>query len=84
MYNRVYDIKPKLPQNKKWQPIENNKKHIFGFMIMIEVLISDFNLEHDETLESILQAFPQDEAIRNRVMGVPSDWTSIRDGIVST
>ncbi len=59
MYNRVYDIKPKLPQNKKWQPIENNKKHIFGFMTMIEVLISDFNLEHDETLESILQNFPQ-------------------------
>ena len=84
MYNRVYDIKPKLPQNKKWQPIENNKKHIFGFMTMIEVLISDFNLEHDETLESILQNFPQDEAIRNRVMGVPSNWKSILNDIISS
>lgn len=84
MYNRVYDIKPKFPQNEKWKPVEKNKNHIFGFMIMIEMLISDFNLEHGETMESILQAFPQNEAVRSRVMGVPSDWTSIRDGIVST
>ena len=84
MYNRVYDIKPKLPQNEKWKPVENNKNHIFGFMTMIEVLISDFNLEHDETMESILQAFPQNEAVRSRVMGVPLNWTSILNDIVST
>ena len=53
-------------------------------MTMIEVLISDFNLEHDETMESILQAFPQNEAVRSRVMGVPSNWTSILNDIVST
>lgn len=83
MYNRVYDIKPKLPQNEKWKPVENNKNHIFGFMTMIEVLISDFNLEHDETMESILQAFPQNEAVRSRVMGVPSNWKSILNDIIS-
>lgn len=63
---------------------KKNKNHIFGFMTMIEVLISDFNLEHDETMESILQAFPQNEAVRSRVMGVPSNWTSILNDIVST
>ncbi len=28
--------------------------------------------------------FPQDEAIRNRVMGVPSNWKSILNDIISS
>lgn len=31
MYNRVYDIKPKFPQNEKWKPVEKKQKPYLRF-----------------------------------------------------
>lgn len=77
MFNRVYDIKPKLSHNKDIQAIRGSINKIFGQLTLIQYLHRVLGLSPANRLPKILHTYPNNRLVPLSRTGAPDNWQSL-------
>ncbi|QPK93614.1 Abi family protein [Actinomyces sp. zg-332] len=77
VYNRVFDIKPKLPRNEAWTIVKNQSHKLFAIIVMIYYLHQKLELNNFEPIDSLIENFPGTSEEMTLFTGIPNDWKEI-------
>lgn len=77
MFNRVYDIKPKLSDGQRLVPIANVTNRAFGQLSLIQYLHRQLELSPAHLLPKLLKAYPDNDIVPLSRTSAPSDWENL-------
>ncbi len=72
LFNRVYDIKPKLP--KDMQNVFPAPNRMFGQLTLVQYLHRHFQLSDANCLPELLAKYPDNLFVKKASMGIPEDF----------
>nr|WP_297589433.1 Abi family protein [uncultured Mobiluncus sp.] len=74
MFNRVFDIKPKLPKDPRLTAVSRCSNRAFGQLTLAQYLLHELQLSGTETLPSVLKKFPHNNLVPFSRLGAPENW----------
>ncbi|AYD91031.1 Abi family protein [Actinomyces lilanjuaniae] len=77
MFNRSYDMKPKLSQDARLKPIRSLTNRVFGQLTLIQYLHRQLGLSPADQLPSLLSKYPHNPIVPLSRTGAPNDWASL-------
>lgn len=77
MFNRVYALKPKLPESHK-QPelasLEPVKNRTFAQLALIQFLLAQLKVSNSKLIPAVMRTYPEVRIVPLSRMGAPSNW----------
>lgn len=77
MFNRVYDIKPKLKNDQRLTPVAGEMNRAFGQLTLIQYLHHQLNLSPAKRLPALLNTYPDNDIVPLTRTGAPKDWADL-------
>ena len=77
MFNRVYDLKPKLSDDTRLQPVAGVMNRVFGQLTLIQYLHRELALSPAHRLPELLESFPHNQLVPFERTGAPQDWRTL-------
>lgn len=77
MFNRVYDIKPKLSSDKRLEAVQNSMNRVFGLLTLIQYLHHELKLSQAQRLPRLLEKYPHNELVPFKRLGAPDNWREL-------
>lgn len=77
MFNRVYDIKPKLSDDYRLGPISHITNRAFGQLSLIQYLHRQLGLSPAHRLPKLFKTYPDNDIVPLSRTGAPSDWENL-------
>lgn len=77
MFNRVYDIKPKLNNDPKLTPVANRMNRVFGQLSMIQYLHHQLGLSQGDRLTRLFNTYPHNPIVPLSRTGAPENWQEL-------
>ncbi len=77
MFNRVYDIKPKLNNDERLVPVAREMNRAFGQLTLIQYLHRQLNLSLADRLPDLLDTYPDNEIVPLSRTGAPEGWQDL-------
>ncbi|MCT1874738.1 Abi family protein [Brevibacterium luteolum] len=77
MFNRVYDIKPKLSDDRRLIPVAGGMNRAFGQLTLIQYLHRELGLSSAEHLPALLRTYPDNEIVPLARTGAPEGWANL-------
>lgn len=77
MFNRVYDIKPKLNNDPKLTPVANRMNRVFGQLSMIQYLHHQLGLSQADRLTRLFNTYPHNPIVPLSRTGAPENWQEL-------
>ena len=74
MFNRVFDIKPKLRDDEQLQEVAGVSTRSFGQLSLIQYLHRQLDLSPANRLPQLLDAFPHNDIVPFSRTGAPDGW----------
>ena len=74
MFNRVYDIKPKLNNDLRLAPIAEGMNRAFGQLSLIQYLHLQLNLSPADRLPKLFDTYPHNPIVPLSRTGAPDNW----------
>lgn len=74
VFNRGFDITPKLSQDRRLDVIRNTKNRAFGQLTLIRYLHHELNLPGQGRLPAIVGTFPHNDLVPFERLGAPEEW----------
>lgn len=74
MFNRVYDIKPKLNDDQRLAPVAGKMNRAFGQLTLIQYLHRQLDLSRGERLPTLFESYPDNDIVPLFRTGAPKDW----------
>lgn len=77
MFNRVYDIKPKLNDDVRLIPVAGAMNKVFGQLSLIQYLHRQLGLSRAEYLPSLMATYPVNALVPLSRTGAPAQWEEL-------
>lgn len=77
MFNRVYDLKPKLNDDVRLTPIAGAMNKVFGQLSLIQYLHRQLGLSRAEHLPSLMATYPVNALVPLSRTGAPAQWEEL-------
>lgn len=77
MFNRVYDIKPKLKKDVRLTPLAGTMNRVFGQLSLIQYLHRQLGLSQAERLPSLMATYPINVLVPFSRTGAPEHWQEL-------
>lgn len=77
MFNRVYDIKPKLNDDQRLAPVAGKMNRAFGQLTLIQYLHRQLDLSRGERLPTLFESYPDNDIVPLFRTGAPKDWAGL-------
>lgn len=77
MFNRSYDIRPKLSNDPCLVEIENATNRCFGQLTLVQYLHRKLELSPANILPSLMETFPQNDIVPFSRIGAPTNWREL-------
>lgn len=77
MFNRVYDIKPKLPNNADLGAVQSCMNRVFGQLTLIQYLHRTLELSVATMLPEVLHTYPDNRLVPFTRTGAPQNWDTL-------
>lgn len=77
MFNRVYDIKPKLSDDERLVPVAGESNRVFGQLTLIQYLHRQLGLSPADRLPGLLDTYPENEIVPLSRTGAPEGWQDL-------
>ncbi|MCX7445028.1 Abi family protein [Corynebacterium sp. P7003] len=77
MFNRVYDIKPKINDDHRLRPVRRAGNRAFGQLTLIQYLHHEYGLSDGTRIPLVLGSFPHNELVPFTRTGAPEDWRDL-------
>ncbi len=77
VYNRVFEIKPKLPQDDSWSTTQIKSHKLFAVIAMVYYLHGKLELTDFKPINSLFKIFPKSIEEMEVFMGVPRNWKTL-------
>lgn len=74
LFNRVFDIKPKLSRDERFNMIRGVKNRVFGQLTLLRYLHAELDLPGESRLPEVLGTFPHSDLVPFSRIGAPADW----------
>lgn len=74
MYNRVYTIKPKFPQDEAWDGLRLKSNKIFAIIAITVYFSRMLGVSSREHFPVLLKRFPRSTRAMEHTMGLPTQW----------
>ncbi|NMX04489.1 Abi family protein [Mobiluncus mulieris] len=74
VFNRVFDIKPKLPDDACFDDIRGRTNRVFAQLTLIRYLQRGLGVMVDSRLFDVLQSYPDNPLIPFERLGAPANW----------
>ena len=80
MFNRVYDLQPKLPKPGVHEEVTSQREvmnRLFGQLTLVQYLVNHIGAENPRLLPKTLDTFPSVRAVPLSHTGAPDDWKAL-------
>lgn len=77
LFNRVFDIKPKLSKDSRFDLIRNKTNRVFGQLTLIRYLEDRLSLPSSIDLGAMLESFPNNDQVPFSRTGAPEGWRTM-------
>ena len=77
MFNRVYDIKPKLNNDVRLAPVAEGMNRVFGQLSLIQYLHRQLDLSPAERLPKLFHTYPHNPIVPFSRTGAPDNWREL-------
>lgn len=77
LFNRTFDIKPKLPKDPRLDPAQASTNRIFGQLTLIQYLNQVLSVSDNTALPEILVSYPENELVPFTRLGAPENWRTL-------
>lgn len=77
MFNRVYDIKPKLNNDVRLTPIAEGMNLAFGQLSLIQYLHRQLDLSPADRLPKLFDTYPHNPIVPVSRTGAPNNWREL-------
>ena len=77
MFNRAYDIKPKLNDDPSLVAARSSMNRVFGQLSLIQYLHLNLGLSSAQTFPRLLEDYPDNALVPFRVLGAPEKWRTL-------
>ncbi|WP_165164314.1 Abi family protein [Corynebacterium qintianiae] len=77
MFNRVYDIKPKLNEDPRLVQVAGVMNRVFGQLSLIQYMHHQLGLSTAQRLPEVLNTFPDNDIVPLARTGAPNHWSSL-------
>ena len=77
MFNRVYDIKPKLNDDPRLMAVAGQINRAFGQLSLIQYLHHQLRLSSADKLPKLLNTYPHNPIVSLSRTGAPSNWKDL-------
>lgn len=77
MFNRVYDIKPKLGDDQRLNSVAGKMNRTFGQLSLIQYLHHQLHLSPAKRLPEILSSYPDNPIVPLERVGAPRNWSDL-------
>ena len=75
MFNRVYDIKPKLSDDQRLKSVAGKMNRTFGQLSLIQYLHRQLHLSPAKRLPELLNTYPDNPIVPLERTGAPLNWS---------
>lgn len=77
MFNRVYDIKPKLNNDVRLAPVAEGINRVFGQLSLIQYLHRQLDLSPADRLPKLFDTYPHNPIVPFSRIGAPDNWREL-------
>nr|WP_260625016.1 Abi family protein [Corynebacterium parakroppenstedtii] len=77
MFNRRYDVKPKLSDDQRLNSGAWKRDSTFGLLSLIQYLHRQLDLSPAKRLPALLNTYPDNTVVRLGSTGAPPDWSDL-------
>ena len=77
MFNRVYEIKPKLNDDERLMPVAGEMNRAFGQLSLIQYLHRQLDLSPAVRLPKLLDTYPHNTIVPMSRTGAPENWRNL-------
>ena len=77
MFNRVYDIKPKLNNGVRLAPVAEGMNRVFGQLSLIQYLHRQLDLSPADRLPKLFHTYPHNPIVPFSRTGAPDNWREV-------
>lgn len=77
MFNRVYDIKPKLNDDRRLKAVAGQMNRAFGQLSLVQYLHRQLRLSAADKLPKLLNTYPHNPIVPLSRTGAPSNWKDL-------
>ncbi|PWI27194.1 Abi family protein [Pseudoglutamicibacter cumminsii] len=77
MYNRTFDIKPKLNNHPTMQAVRSVVNRLFGQLTMVQYLNRELGLSEGSRLPRLLNTYPHNDVVPLSRTGAPANWETL-------
>ena len=77
IFNRVFDIKPKLSNDERLQAVAGVSNRSFGQLSLIQYLHRQLGLSPANRLPQLLDMFPHNDVVPLSRTGAPDGWQKL-------
>lgn len=77
MFNRVYDIKPKLNNDVRLAPVAEGMNRVFGQLSLIQYLHRQLELSPADRLPKLFDTYPHNPIVPFSRIGAPDNWREL-------
>ncbi len=77
MFNRVYDIKPKLNNGVRLAPVAEGMNRVFGQLSLIQYLHRQLDLSPADRLPKLFDTYPHNPIVPFSRIGAPDNWREL-------
>nr|WP_120492653.1 Abi family protein [Corynebacterium lactis] len=74
MFNRAYDLRPRLPSHPSLMEISGTTSRAFGQLSLVQYLLKTLHLAPGNLLPDTLESFPRNELVPFSRTGAPENW----------
>lgn len=74
LFNRVFDIKPRLSNDPRLAVVKGNENRAFTQLTLIQYLHDELGLSGATALPALLAAYPENEVVPFKRIGAPEGW----------
>lgn len=76
VFNRVFNIKPKLTNKEKLQIVDDNRSRLFGQASMVQYLLRRLELSDGTSLPAVFLDYPENGIVPFGRTGAPEYWAT--------
>lgn len=77
MFNRSYDLRPKLSEEPSLVAIKETTNRAFGQLSLIQYLLRKLEIAPGIRIPEVLSRYPENELVPFSRVGAPSDWSEL-------
>lgn len=77
IFNRVYDIKPKINSDPRLAPVAESMNRAFGQLTLIQYLHRQLGLSSAERLPAVMSTYPDNNIVPLMRTGAPENWADL-------